>query len=78
MAPAHSRRPSMAGSEASAANHRRGDSCGGQNRYEPSPNLHVDIPGNAARKIENKKTPGFFNPGAFYRLFPSVLLKADG
>ncbi len=39
MTPAHSRRPSMAGSEASAANHHRGDSSGGQNRYESSLNL---------------------------------------
>jgi len=26
-------------SEASAANHHHGDSFGGQNRYEPSPNI---------------------------------------
>jgi len=35
----HSRRPSMAGSEASAANHHPGDSSGSQNRCEPSPNI---------------------------------------
>jgi len=46
MALAHSRRPFMAGSEASAANHRPGDSFGGQNRYEPSPNSRLGVPGN--------------------------------
>ena len=44
MALAHSRRPSMAGSEASAANHRRGDSSGSQNRYKPSPNILMKHP----------------------------------
>jgi len=29
----------MAGSETSAANHRPGDSFGGQNRCQPSPNI---------------------------------------
>jgi hypothetical protein len=44
MAPAHSRRPSMAGCEAAAANHHRGNSFGGQNRYEPNPNIRLPHP----------------------------------
>ena len=56
MALAHSRRPSMAGSEASAANHRRGDSFGGQTRCEPSPNILLHIFGNTRRKIDFTKT----------------------
>jgi len=42
----------MAGFEASAANHHRGDSFGSQNRYEPSPNIRLDISGNATQKVE--------------------------
>jgi hypothetical protein len=40
----------MAGSKASAANHRPGDSFGGQTRYEPRPNILKCIPGNASKK----------------------------
>jgi len=45
----------MAGSEASAANHRRGDSFGGQNHCEPSPNIQQNILGNASQKVESKR-----------------------
>jgi hypothetical protein len=44
----------MAGSEASAANHRRGDSFGAQTRCEPSPNILRNFSGNA------KLRAGFF------------------
>jgi len=40
MALVHSRRPSMTGSEASAANHRPGDLFGAQTRCEPNPNIN--------------------------------------
>ncbi len=43
-------------SEASAANHHPSDSSGGQNRYEPSPNILSCIPGNASQKVELQLT----------------------
>ncbi|MEA2110240.1 MAG: hypothetical protein U9P07_12580 [Pseudomonadota bacterium] len=42
MALAHSRRPSMAGSKASAERITSCDSFGGQYRYEPDPYIQVD------------------------------------
>ena len=52
MSLAHSRRSSMAGCEAFAANHRPGDSFDGQTRYEPSPNIRFNISGNTTQKVE--------------------------
>jgi len=60
MARAHARRPSSADSgntakamsEVPAANHRRGDSCGGQCRGDLSPNILIMSPGNTSQKVE--------------------------
>jgi len=49
---AHSRRPSVAGSKAFAANHRPGDSFSGQNCYEPSPGIRLDITGRATQIVK--------------------------
>ena len=40
--------------EVPAANHRRGDSFGGQCRYEPSPNSLIMYPRNPTQKAELK------------------------
>jgi len=59
MTRAHSRRPSWAASGARssnvpvpAANHRRGDSLGGQCRCELSPHILILSPGNTSQKVE--------------------------
>jgi len=39
-------------SEVPAANHRRGDSFGGQSRCEFSPNILTMSPGNTSQKVE--------------------------
>ncbi len=53
MALAHSRRTSCAALRGvPAANHRRGDSFGGQCRYEPSPNSLTMYPESQTQKVE--------------------------
>jgi len=39
-------------SEVPAANHHRGDSFGGQCRYEPSPNILMTYPDKTSQKVE--------------------------
>ena len=56
MALPHSRRPSMAGFRGvRRTNHHPGDSFGGQNRYESSPNILQCIFGNATQKGGEKE-----------------------
>ena len=52
MALAHSRCTSCAACEVPAANHRPGDSFGGQCRYEPSPNSLTMYPESPTQKVE--------------------------
>jgi len=43
--------------EVPAANHRRGDSFGGQCRYEPSPNSLTMYPESQTQKVEMRAVP---------------------